>query len=94
VCQNGQYQSARYVKNVNTGSTSLTTSSAIHTGLHQVNMVAVVVQGDTFNFYVNGQHIYSVTDTTFTHGAVGVVANDNTSPTTVDYTNALVWTAS
>ena len=94
VCQNGQYQSARYVKNVNTGSTSLTTSSAIHTGLHQVNTVAVVVQGDTFNFYVNGQHIYSVTDTTFTHGAVGVVANDNTSPTTVDYTNALVWTAS
>ena len=58
------------------------------------NMVAVVVQGDTFNFYVNGQNIYSVRDTTFTHGAVGVVANDNTSPTTVDYTNALVWTAS
>jgi hypothetical protein len=94
VCQNGQFNSALYVKNVNTASTKLATSSAIHTGFHQINTLAVVVQGNTFNFYANGQHIGTVTDPTFIHGAIGVFASDVTSPTVVDYTNALVWTAS
>ncbi len=94
VCQNGQFDSLLYVKNVNTASTKLASSPAIHTGLHQVNTLAVVVQGNTFNFYANGQHIDTVTDNTFTHGSIGVLASDTTSPTVVNYTNALVWTAS
>jgi len=94
VCQNGQFDSLLYVKNVNTGSTKLTSSSAIHGGLNQANVLAVVVQGNTFNLYANGQHLFTVTDNTFTHGEIGVLASDSTSPTVVNYSNALVWTAS
>ncbi len=94
VCQQGAYNLAVFVKNAFAGSTKLASSSAIHTGLNQVNTLAVVVQGNTFNLYANGQHIASFTDSTFTHGQIGVFANDVTSPTVVNYTNALVWTAS
>ena len=54
----------------------------------------MVLQGNTFNLYVNGQRVDTFPDSTFTHGAVGVLAADINSPTAVDYTNALVWTAS
>ena len=94
VCQGGQYDSLLYVKNALAGSTKVASSSAIHTGLNQVNTLAVVVQGNTINLYANGQRIDFFTDSTFAHGEIGVLANDVSSPTTVDYTNALVWTAS
>jgi hypothetical protein len=92
VCQSGQFNLVLFVKNAVTGSTRLANSSFIHTGLNQVNMLAVVVQGNTFNLYANEQHIATVTDGTFTHGAIGVLASDITSPTEAVYTNALVWT--
>lgn len=94
VCQNGQFNSLLYVKNANTASTKVANSTAIHTGINQVNLLAVVVQGNTFNFYANSQHIDTVTDSTFTHGSIGVMANDQSTPTAVTYANALVWTAS
>lgn len=94
VCQQGAYSLALYVKNAVAGSTRAASSAAIHTGLNQANLLAVVVQGNTFNLYANGQHIGSFTDTTFTHGQIGVFADDVTSPTVVNYSNALVWTAS
>lgn len=94
ICQNGQFNAILFVKNANAGSTKVANSSAIHTGLNQTNTLAVVVQGDTSNLYVNGQHVDSFTDTTFTHGGIGVLASDNTAPTAVNYTNAVVWTAS
>jgi hypothetical protein len=93
VCQNGQYNFNLYVKNANAGSTKSTASSAIKTGLKQVNTLAVVVQGDTYNLYVNGQHVNTFTDSTFTHGFIGVLSYDVTSPTVVDYDHALVWTS-
>jgi len=93
VCQNGRYNLALYAKS-GTTSTQASSSSAIHTGVNQVNTLAVVIQGNTFNLYANGQHLNSFTDSTFTHGEIGVVSTDLSSPTAVDYTNALVWTAS
>ena len=94
VCANAGYNAALFVKGANAGSTKFATSSAIHSGLNQPNILAVVVQGNTYNLYANGQNIDTFTDSTFTHGSVGVMALDLTSPTVVDYTNALVWTAS
>jgi hypothetical protein len=94
VCANAAFNAALFVKGANAGSTKLATSSAIHSGLNQPNILAVVVQGNTYNLYANGQRIDTFTDSTFTHGSVGVMAIDVTSPTVVDYTNALVWTAS
>ena len=94
VCANGAFNAVLYVKGADAGSTKVATSSAIHSGLNQSNTLAVVVQGNTYNLYANGQNIDSFTDSTFTHGSIGVMAVDISSPTVVVYANALVWTGS
>ncbi len=69
-------------------------SPAIHKGLNQVNLVAVVAIGNSITLYVNKQQIASVTDGTYSHGAVGVTASAfiaNGHPTEVVYSNAKVW---
>jgi hypothetical protein len=74
----------------NTGS-----SSAIHQSLGQINVVAVVAQGSTITLYVNHQQITSVTDSTYSHGQIGLVASpfsNNGHATEVVYSNAKVWT--
>ncbi|HLH60350.1 MAG TPA: hypothetical protein VKV20_01595 [Ktedonobacteraceae bacterium] len=73
-------------------------SSAIHQG-SQPNVVAITVQGDTVNMFVNGSHIDTATDSDlttsqFSKGIIGLEAVDNSNPTTIVYTNALVWTTS
>jgi len=94
VCQNGTYDVSRYldytgnnVKDLSSGS-----SAAIVTGLNQTNTIAVVAQGSTLTLYVNKKKITSVTDSTFTHGQVGVFADAPNHPTEVVFNNAKVWT--
>ncbi len=70
-------------------------SSVIRQGLGQTNTVAVLVQGNTITLYVNNQKITSVTDSTLSHGEIGVVASPFTTgghATDVAYSNAKVWT--
>jgi eukaryotic-like serine/threonine-protein kinase len=66
-------------------------SGAINQGLNQTNVVTVVVKGNTITLYVNQQEIDSVTDNTFSHGQVGVIAYDISNPTEVAYNKAKVW---
>ncbi len=69
-------------------------SPAIHNGLNQANLVAVVAIGNTITLYVNNQKIASATDSTYSHGAIGVAASafaTNGHPTEVVYSNAKVW---
>ncbi len=67
--------------------------AAIKQGLNQTNLVAVIVKGNTITLYVNRQQIGSVTDNTFSHGSIGVIAsNDISNLTEVVYSNAKVWT--
>jgi hypothetical protein len=68
------------------------------TGLGQTNTIAVVVRGDQITFYVNNQLVtpQPITDTTYTHGQIGFIADGpllpfNTSTTEVVYTNLKVW---
>ena len=71
-----------------------TSSSAIHQGLGQTNIIAVVAQGNTITLYVNHQQITSVTDGTFSHGQIGVTASPyagNGHPTEAVFSNARVW---
>jgi hypothetical protein len=67
------------------------TSSAIKTAPGQTNMLTVIARGGTLYFFVNKQFVKSVSNTTFTHGAIGVVAGDLTHPTDVAFTHAEVW---
>lgn len=100
VCQNGTYDLSQLVGNQWKSLYSTNHSSpAIKQGLNQQNVIAVTIQGDTVNMYVNGKNIDSATNTdltskTFSKGGVGLFAEDVSSPTTVIYTNALVWTTS
>ncbi len=94
VCQDGSYTFSRYldftgnnVKDLAGGS-----SSAIATGVGQTNTLAVVAQGSTLTIYVNKQKISSATDSTFTHGQIGVFADASNNPTEVAFNNAKVWT--
>jgi len=67
-------------------------SGAIKQGLNQTNLLAVIVKGNTMTLYVNQQEIDSVTDSTFSHGQIGLIAVDFSNSTEVVYSNAKVWT--
>ena len=101
VCQNGTYNVGNYVKDQPTllyPYPNFKASSAIHQGLNQQNVIAVVVQGDTVNMYVNGKNIDTAKNqnltNAFSQGQIGLLAADTGDPTSVVYTNVLVWTAS
>jgi hypothetical protein len=71
------------------------TALAINQRLNETNLVAVVAQGTNIMVYVNHQLLASVTDSTYSHGQIGVEADpsgSNGHPTEVVYTNAKVWT--
>lgn len=65
---------------------------AIKQGLNQINLIAVIAQGNTIKAYVNHQQIASVTDSTFSTGKIGIMANPISNPTEVIFSNAKVWT--
>jgi eukaryotic-like serine/threonine-protein kinase len=94
VCQDGTYLFSRYldftgnnVKDLAGGS-----SAAITTGLNQTNVIAVVAQGSTLSIYVNKQKIASASDSTFSHGQIGLFADSNSHPTEAAFNNVKVWT--
>ncbi len=78
-----------------TGSTSLVlqqgTSPAIKTGLNQTNLLAVVAQGSSITAYINGQNITQVSDSTTSHGLIGLAADATDQPAEVAFINAKVW---
>ena len=92
VGQNGSYQLFVCPPNTTScNSLSSSSSSAINQGLNQTNLVTVIVKGNTITLYVNQQEIESMTDSTFSHGQIGVIAEDNSNATEVVYSNAKVW---
>lgn len=93
VCQDGSYALKLYVDNVNADAQTLVgrSSSLIHKGLNQSNTIAVVANGSMFDLYVNQQKIDSVSDSTYSHGQVGVVANAISNQTKVVFSDAKVW---
>ncbi|HEY4387990.1 MAG TPA: hypothetical protein VGN34_26370, partial [Ktedonobacteraceae bacterium] len=66
-------------------------SPAIHAGLNQPNTIAVVANGNIFKFYVNHQMITSVSDSTLSHGQIGIVAYNQGSTATTVFNNVRVW---
>lgn len=92
VCQDGSF--ALYLSTNNKVSTLIApqSNSAIIAGLNQSNLVAVVAQGSTLDLYVNQQKVDSISDSTYSHGKIGVVADGvGNHPTEVVYSHARVW---
>jgi hypothetical protein len=71
-----------------------TSSSAIHAGLNQPNLIAVVTIGNHFDLYVNQQKINSVNDSTLSSGQINIAAVAGNDLTEVVYQDAKVWTLS
>ncbi len=93
VGQAGSYQIFVCPPNTSScNSLSSGSSSAINQGLNQGNLLTVIVRGSTFTVYVNQQEVDSVTDSTFSHGHIGLIADDISNSTEVVYSNAKVWT--
>lgn len=100
VCQSGTYNIGDFLNNqVSTLYPTPRANSQIQQGLNKQNVIAITVQADTVNMYVNGKNIdtatsKALTSTTFSQGGFGLIGADATNPTAVTYTNALVWTTS
>ncbi len=67
------------------------TSPAIKIGHNQTNLITVIAQGSHLSLFVNKQYVTDVIDTTYSRGSIGVMAQDDYSPTNVAFTNAKVW---
>lgn len=68
-------------------------STAIHTGYGQTNVLAVVAIGSSLTFYANGQKMATVTDTRRTAGEIGLMISGLPGvETDAFFHNAEVWT--
>ena len=65
---------------------------AIKRGTGGLNVIAVVANGSRFDLYVNRQKIDSASDSTYSQGSIGLVADAPDNPTTVIYQDARIWT--
>jgi hypothetical protein len=90
VCQDGGYQVFNYQGNFTMLQSS--TSSAVHTGLNQLNTLAVVANGQHMDLYINKQHITGVTDGSYSNGGFGLYAEEVNNSTDVAYNNLKIWT--
>ena len=66
-------------------------STAIKTGIGQLNTLAVVAKGSTLYLYINKQYVGSASDSTYSSGMLGVFASDASTDTDVSFSNAEVW---
>ncbi len=73
------------------GTLTAGSSSAILTGLHSTNTLAVVVQNGTISLYVNETNIANVSDTTYTHGQIGVFTGNDTNAAETVFSRVRVW---
>jgi hypothetical protein len=67
-------------------------SSAIKTGLNQINMISVLLRGDEIDLFIKKQFVTNVHNQTFSSGAIGLDA-DNTMHISTDtvFSNVQVW---
>jgi len=93
VCQDGSYNFYLYMDYNGHGKTLVGSSSpAITIGLNQLNVLAVAAHGSKLDLYVNKQKLLSLSDSTYSHGQIGLIVSANSHPTEVVYSNVKVWT--
>ena len=94
VTQTGTFELILCSSNICHDIKAATASPAIHGGLNQINLVAVVAIGSMITLYVNNQQIASVMDSTFSLGQIGLAASAlaiNGHPSELVFSNAKVW---
>jgi hypothetical protein len=66
-------------------------SSAISTGVNQMNQMMVLADKTTITILVNSTYLGAVTDSTLTSGQIGVGVIDNNTPVDATFSNVEVW---
>lgn len=89
----GQYGLTALLDSISGQARSLTSSSSsvIKTGLNQPNLLTIIAQGSTMTLYINKQYITTVTDNSYSAGAIGLYAVDAGEPADIAFNNAEVW---
>ena len=93
ITQSGAYDLFVYIDNQGTHAKNLLSNSTslFKQGLNQPNTITVVAQGGNLYFYINGQYLDNVNNTTLSSGKIGVFSESNTNSTVVAFSNAQVW---
>jgi hypothetical protein len=93
ITQSGAYDLFVYIDNQGTHAKNLLSNSTslFKQGLNQPNTITVVARGGSMYFYINGQYIDGVSNTTLSSGKIGVFSESNTNPTDVAFSKARVW---
>lgn len=63
----------------------------IRSGLNQTNLIAVIANGSRFDLYINKQYVVSVSNPSYTHGRIGLLAKEKNNPTEVIFSYVKVW---
>ena len=94
ICQDGSYSFAKYMSSSAGDAILLKTSNSpeIKRGTGQLNVIAIVANGSSFDLYINYQKIGSVSDKDYSQGNIGLLADAPSSATTVIYQDVRVWT--
>jgi hypothetical protein len=67
------------------------TTGAMNGLAGQGNTLMLIAQGNTFDVFINQQFVAEGQDATLSGGKMGVMAADDSSPTQVVYSDALIW---
>jgi serine/threonine protein kinase len=94
ICQDGSYSFAKYMSSGASDAILLRggNSPEIKRGIGQLNVIAIVANGNSIDLYINHQKIDSASDNTYSQGSIGLLADAPGSATTVNYQDARVWT--
>ena len=91
VCQDGTFNVAVYSNDNPTYLINRSPNPAFQTGANQYTL-AITAKRNNLTFYVNGQEVGNITNSTYTTGQIGMFAHAHTNyPTEVAFTNAQVW---
>lgn len=94
VCRSGIIALYKYKDNTGKNVTTLVArqeNNAVHVGLNQSNLLAVVARGSEISLFVNQQLVATVQDKDYTQGDIELFADDFTGPTRVLFKNVKVW---
>jgi hypothetical protein len=93
VCQDGSYDLSIYKDGTDANAIVLKdySSSIINKGANQSNTIAIVANGGSIDIYINTEKVDSLTDNTYSHGQIGLLAEALSTPTEMAFSIARVW---
>jgi len=89
VCANGGYEVWKYLDSTGSNASELTSGS--NGAISGNDTVGILANGSSLTLYINQRQVAVVNDGTFASGTIALVAEDDTHPTEVAYSNLRIW---